>query len=158
MTTSDTASASSRSVRWWAALSVFILLCGPSHSQFAMVPTPLPAPPSSSDAETDLAYAVVAAKHIYASFPTRIFKGRLPPLLHGVAVTETDIDAKGNVVDVRMRRKPSAPEVEPWILSLIRRVGPFPAPTKLGMVTHVEIWLVHRGGNFQLHTLTEGQD
>ena len=158
MTTSDSASVSSRWVKWWAAVSVSLLLCGPSYSQFAMVPTPLPAPHSSSDAETELAYAVVAAKHIYATFPIRIFKGRLPPLLYGVAVTETDIDGKGNVVEVRMRRKPSAPEVEPWILSLIRRAGPFPAPTKLGKVTHVEVWLVHRSGNFQLHTLTEGQD
>ena len=99
-----------------------------------------------------------AAQHIYAALPTHIFKGRLPPLLYGIAITEIDVDATGQVLDVRLLREPAAAEVGAWIQRLVRRVGPFPAPAKLGQLTYTEIWLVHRSGNFQLDTLTEGQD
>lgn len=138
-----------------AAAACFALPC---RAQFSMVPTPVPAESGDSDAETPASYARAAARHLYASFPMRVFKGRLPPLLHGVAVVETDIDSTGAVAEVRIVRKPSAPEVGPWIVSMIRRVAPFPAPVKLGRVTHVEIWLVHQSGQFQLHSLTEGQE
>ena len=134
-------------------------LSAPSvQAQFAMVPSPLVAAPQSSDADSDLNYKRDAAKHLYASYPMRIYKGRMPPLLYGVAIVETDVDAEGAVVDVRLRRPPAAPEVGPWILQMIRKAGPFPLPAKLGKVTYVDIWLVHKGGNFQLDTLTEGQN
>ena len=87
----------------------------------------------------------------------RVYRGKLPPMLYGVAVVETDIDGEGNITDVRIRRPPAAPEVGPWILQMIRKAGPFPPPARLGQVTYSEIWLVHKGGNFQLDTLTEGQ-
>jgi hypothetical protein len=88
----------------------------------------------------------------------RIWKGRMPPLLYGVAIVETELDVDGNVIDVRFRRPPGAAEVAPWIAQMIRKAGPFPAPTKLGKATYVDVWLVHKGGNFQLDTLTEGQN
>ena len=82
----------------------------------------------------------------------------MPPLLYGVAIVETDLDATGAVLDVRLRRPPGAAEVGPWIQQMIRKAAPFPPPAKLGKATYVEIWLVHKGGNFQLDTLTEGQN
>lgn len=135
---------------WLAAL--------PAQAQFAMVPAPLAATPQPSEADSELNYKRDAAKHLYASYPLRIYKGRMPPLLYGVAIVETDVDADGAVVDVRLRRPPGAAEVGPWILQMIRKAGPFPVPAKLGKITYVDIWLVHRGGNFQLDTLTEGQN
>ena len=133
------------------------LLAAPARAQFAMAPSPLLTTPSPSAAATDLAYKQDAAKHLYAAYPMRIFKGKMPPLLYGVAIVETDVDADGTVLDVRLRRPPGAAEVGPWIQQMIRKAAPFPAPASLGKATYVEIWLVHKGGNFQLDTLTEGQ-
>ena len=70
----------------------------------------------------------------------------------------TEVDAQGQILDVRVRRPPAAPEVGPWVLSMIRKAGPFPPPAKLGKATYTEVWLVHKSGNFQLDTLTEGQN
>ena len=85
--------------------SVGAMSCLPAAAQFAMVPAPLFGTPQASEAETDIAYRAEAAKHLYAAYPMRIFKGRMPPLL-----------------------------------------------------VYTDIWLVHKGGNFQLDTLTEGQN
>ena len=147
--------------RWSAGSALCLagwLLAAPSQAQFAMVPSPLAATPQASEAESELNYKRDAAKHLYLTYPMRIYKGRMPPLLYGVAIVETDVDADGAVVDVRLRRPPGAAEVGPWILQMIRKAGPFPPPAKLGKITYVDIWLVHRGGNFQLDTLTEGQN
>lgn len=134
------------------------LVCLPAAAQFAMVPAPLFGTPQASAAESDVAYRSDAAKHLYAAYPMRIFKGRMPPLLYGVAIVDTEIDAGGNIVDVRVRRPPAAPEVGPWVVAMIRKAGPFPPPAKLGKAVYTDIWLVHKGGNFQLDTLTEGQN
>jgi protein TonB len=135
-----------------------LMAAAPSHAQFAMVPSPLAATMQSSDADTELTYKRDAAKHLYVTYPMRIFKGRMPPLLYGIAIVETDVEADGSVTDVRLRRPPGAAEVGPWIVQMIRKAGPFPAPSRLGKATYVDIWLVHKGGNFQLDTLTEGQN
>jgi outer membrane biosynthesis protein TonB len=73
-------------------------------------------------------------------------------------VLETDIDARGNVTNVRWMRAPTqAPEVMAEIERTVRRAAPYPAPVKLGRVTSTETWLWHKSGQFQLHTLSEGQ-
>ena len=129
-----------------------------AQAQFAMVPSPLPAGGVASESDTEHAYRVDAAKHLYASFPMRIYKGRMPPLLYGVMIVDTEIDAQGQILDVRVRRPPAAPEVGPWVVAMIRKAGPFPPPAKLGKAIYTDIWLVHKSGNFQLDTLTEGQN
>jgi hypothetical protein len=131
---------------------------GAAQAQFSMVPAPLPTGAAASHAESDAAYRVDAARHLYARYPMRLYKGRLPPLLYGVMVVETEVNAQGMVVDVRVRRPPSAPEVAPWVVSMIRRAEPYPPPARLGGAVYLDVWLVHRSGNFQLDTLTEGQD
>lgn len=135
------------------------LWSGAAQAQFAMVPAPLPAAaqaPSAAESEQD--YRKDAAKHLYAAYPMRIFKGRMPPLLYGVAMIDVEIDETGALLDVRVRRPPAAPEVGPWIVQMIRKAAPFPPPAKLGKTVYSDIWLVHKGGNFQLDTLTEGQN
>ena len=73
-------------------------------------------------------------------------------------VTETEIDARGKVLNVRVVRQPaSAREVTPWVVSMIRRASPLPPPARIGRVKFVEIWLVDKSGQFQVHSLTEGQ-
>ena len=133
-------------------------LAGPVQAQFAMVPSPLAPAAVASEADTELAYKQDAARHLYASYPMRVFKGRLPPLLYGVMIVDTEIDDQGQIVDVRVRRPPAAPEVGPWVVAMIRKAGPFPAPAKLGRAVYTDIWLVHKSGNFQVDTLTEGQN
>ncbi len=134
------------------------LLALPGWAQFANLPTPVPSEAGKvSQAETDQEYKIDAARHIYALFPGRVHKGRMPPLLYGVAIVETEVDAEGKVLDVKVRRPPAAPEVGPWIVSMIKRASPFPPPSKMGKASFVDIWLVDKGGNFQLDTLTEGQ-
>ncbi len=146
----------------WLRILLLVLagawLASAAQAQFAMVPSPLPAGTAPSEADSEQAYRVDAAKHLYASYPMRVFKGRMPPLLYGVMIVDTEIDAQGQILDVRVRRPPAAPEVGPWVVAMIRKAAPFPPPAKLGKVVYTDIWLVHKSGNFQLDTLTEGQN
>ncbi len=113
-----------------------------------------------SAAADSRAYRLDAARHIYASYPNRIYKGRLPPLIHGVVVVETTVDGNGHPREVKVVRGPShAPDVTVAVVEMIKRAGPLPAPSRFsGPVKFTEIWLVHKNGRFQLDALTEGQD
>ena len=136
------------------------LACLPAaQAQFAMVPAPsMAAPTRESVAETPLEYRIDGARHLYSRYPTRIHKGKLPPLMYAIAIIETDIDETGQVVNVHVVREPAAAkEVAPWIVQMIRAAAPFPVARKMGKVRYTEIWLVNKDGNFQLDTLTEGQ-
>jgi len=106
------------------------------------------------------AYRVDAALHIYESYSSRIYKGRLPPLIHAVVVVETTVDDSGHARDVKVVRGPShAPDVTQAVVEMIRRASPMPLHRALsGNVKFLEIWLVHQDGRFQLDSLTEGQD
>jgi periplasmic protein TonB len=139
---------------WWAAATA-------AQAQFASVPpSAVRGEPAPSAASADKEYRLDAARHVYAAFPARVHKGKLPPMMYAVMITDTEIDATGQVVNVSVARPPaSAKEVAPWVVSLIRGAAPFPAPARLGgaSVTYREIWLVDKTGLFQVDTLTEGQ-
>ena len=137
-----------------------LLAAMPALAQFSMVPAPLTAGEAKpSAATTDKEYRTDAARHIYAAFPMRIFRGKMPPMLYSVMAVETEIDATGQVVNVSVVRKPAADEVAPWVVAMIKRAAPYPVPTTVGTATvrYFEIWLVDRSGLFQVDTLTEGQ-
>ncbi|MBO9651584.1 MAG: hypothetical protein J7605_24020 [Variovorax sp.] len=103
-------------------------------------------------------YRKLGAQHIYKTYPKRIYKGKIPPLVYAVVVTETDIDATGKVTGVHFSRTPShAPEVPPMIADLIKQASPLPNPGKIGAHTYVDTWLWDKSGQFQLDTLTQGQ-
>ena len=106
------------------------------------------------------AYRKEAASHIYALNSSRVYKGRMPPLLYAVGVLQVDVDQRGQVQNVNWMRAPRhAPEVMAEIEKMVRAAAPYPAPTKLGgHVTYTDTWLWHKSGRFQLDTLTEGQD
>ncbi len=150
-------------VRRWFLAALFtggLLAVQASWAQFSMVPAPLTAgPPKPSAATEDKAYRTDAARHLYASFPMRVFRGKMPPMLYSVMAVETEIDATGQVVNVSVVRKPAADEVAPWVVAMIKRAAPFPAPAAVGTATvrYFEIWLVDKSGLFQIDTLTEGQ-
>lgn len=111
-----------------------------------------------SNAGDAKAYRVDGARHIYAKYADRIYKGKLPPLIHAIVVAEIDLDAAGNVRSVQMVRVPShAPEVVVKVREMIRQASPLPAPSRLGGTKYLDIWLVDKSGRFQLDTLTEGQ-
>jgi len=104
------------------------------------------------------AYRKAGAGAIYKKYPQRIYKGKIPPLVYAVVVTETDVDATGRVVAVHFSRTPShAPEVSGLIEELIKGASPLPSPGKIGAHTYVDTWLWDRSGQFQLDTLTLGQ-
>lgn len=128
-------------------------------AQFSMVPAPLCAPPRDSTNDVEQEYRIDAARHLYACYPMRIYRGKLQPLLYGVMMVETEIDVTGKVVDIHVVRKPAADEVGPWVLAMIRRASPFPAPTKMtgGTVKFTEVFFVDKSGLFQTMSLTEGQ-
>lgn len=130
-----------------------------AQAQFATVPAPQCKPPVESNLEDERAYRVDASRHLYACFPMRVYRGKLPPLLHGVMIVETEVDAQGHVVDVTVRRGPAAAEVGPWVVAMIRRAAPFPAPARLpgARARFTEIFLVDKSGLFQTDSLTEGQ-
>lgn len=130
-----------------------------ARAQFAMVPAPQCGPPPASAQGEERAYRADAARHLYRCYPARIHKGKLPPLLYGVMMVETELASDGQVVDVRIIRKPAADEVAPWVLAMIRRASPFPAPVNLpgGTVRFTETFFVDKTGLFQVFSLTEGQ-
>jgi len=103
-------------------------------------------------------YRTDAARHVYGTYASQIYKGMLPPLVHAIVVIETEVDKAGNVRDVRIVRSPShAPDVTKRVVAMVRKASPFPEPRKLGATKFLETWMVDRGGHFQVHTLTEGQ-
>lgn len=146
--------------RWIGALAGMLLAATSALAQFSMVPAPLTAGAAKPSAATDdKAYRTDAARHLYASFPMRVMRGKMPPMLYSVMAVETEIDAAGQVVNVSVVRKPAADEVAPWVVAMIKRAAPFPVPAAVGAgtVRYFDIWLVDKSGLFQLDTLTEGQ-
>jgi hypothetical protein len=141
------------------AAALLLAAAAAAQAQFSMVPAPvLPGAPRESAAEIEKEYRIDGARHIYAVYPTRIMRGKLPPLMYAMMITETEIDAGGNIVNVVVVREPAAAkEVTPWVVSMIRRASPFPAPVKMGGVKYFEVWAVDKSGLFQLDTLSEGQ-
>jgi hypothetical protein len=142
-----------------AAVSAGLLLAQSASAQFSMVPAPLCAPPRESAQEVEQEYRIDAARHLYSCFPMRVYRGKLPPLLYGVMMVETELDPAGTVVSISVIRKPAADEVAPWVQALIRRASPFPAPAKMGggNIRFTETFFVDKSGLFQVFSLTEGQ-
>jgi len=112
-----------------------------------------------SAADNAKAYRMDAARHIYASYADKIYKGKLPPLVHAVVVLELDVADDGRVREIQMIRVPThAPEVVVSVRKMIQQAGNLPVPARLrGGVRFIEIWLVDKSGRFQLDALTEGQ-
>jgi len=105
------------------------------------------------------AYRQDAASHIYSLNQTRIWKGRLPPMLYAVGTLQVEVDGRGNVRHLNWLRAPRhAPEVISEIEKTVRDAAPFPVPARMGKVVYTDTWLWHKSGRFQLDTLTEGQD
>jgi hypothetical protein len=105
-------------------------------------------------------YQRVLARHLYAAYPGRVWRGMLPPVLHAVMFTEARLDRAGQVVEVTVLREPAgAPEVAPWLRQIIRRAAPYPVPEGLGAGTlwWREVWLVDRTARLQAMSLSEGQ-
>ncbi len=147
--------------RWLSGLAfgAGVLAVPAAMAQFSMVPAPLCAPPKASAHDVEQEFRIDAARHLYSCYPMRIYRGKLPPLLHGVMMVETELDATGNVVNISVVRKPAADEVAPWVLALIRRASPYPAPARMegGTVRFTETFFVDKSGLFQAFSLTEGQ-
>lgn len=140
----------------------------PAASPVVPAPPPAPAsvatatpktPPPPSTARTPKEYRQDAARHLYQLNATRIYKGRLPPMLYAIGTLEVQVDRQGNVTGLNWLRAPRhAPEVVADIERTARAAAPYPVPERLGRVTYTDTWLWHRSGRFQLDTLTEGQD
>jgi hypothetical protein len=119
---------------------------------------PAQASQTVSNAETAKAYRMDAARHIYATYPTKIYKGKLPPLVHAIVVTEVAVDNTGKVQHINMVRVPThAPDVTEAVRTMIEQT-PMPAPVRMADgAKFTEVWLVDKSGRFQLDALTEGQ-
>jgi hypothetical protein len=121
-------------------------------------PAPLAQPSYVSQAGNPQDYRRDAATHLYNKVAGRIYKGKMPPLLHAVGVLQVDIDRNGAVTDVRWMRPPNhVPEVMAEIERTVRAAAPYPAPIRMQGVTYTDTWLWHKTGRFQLDTLSEGQ-
>jgi periplasmic protein TonB len=142
-------------------LAAAALVAAPSaRAQFSMVPAPTCKEPQPSNQDVEREFRIDASRHLYSCFPMRVYRGKLPPLLYGVMIIETELDPKGNVVEVNVLRKPAADEVAPWVVAMIKKASPFPAPVRLaasGNMKYTETYFVDKSGLFQTHTLTEGQ-
>lgn len=115
--------------------------------------------PDASDAATARAYRKDAARHIYDMNADSIYKGRMPPLLYAVGVLQVHVDGQGRVGTISWMRAPRhAPEVMRQIERIVRAADPFPPPKLIGGLIYTDTWLWHKSGQWQLDTLTEGQD
>jgi hypothetical protein len=127
-------------------------------------PSPREAPETTgistrvSYASTPKDYRRDGAAHLYSKNSSRIYSGKMPPLLHAIGVLQVDINASGAITGMRWMRAPHhAPDVVAEIERSVRSAAPFPAPIKMGRVTYTDTWLWDKSGRFQLDTLTEGQ-
>jgi protein TonB len=148
-------------MRAWSLLGACLLasIHFVAAADSAYLTQPLKVGKKASTAANAREYRLDAARHVYAAYAPRIYKGRLPPLIHGVVVVETAVDPFGNARDVQLVRGPKhAPDVSAAVIEMIRRASPLPVPTRLAGARFIEIWLVHKDGRFQLDALTEGQD
>ena len=130
-------------------------------------PPAVPLPPQGSAPEsanpsaasTPRDYRKDAASHLYKLNSNRIYKGRLPPLLYAIGVLDVELDRQGRVIATHWKRAPThAPEVMAEIEQTVRKAAPYPAPARMGRVVYTDVWLWHKSGQFQLDTLSEGQD
>ena len=72
-------------IRWLrgATLLAALVCTQAALAQFSMVPAPLlPGPPRESAAEIEKEYRIDAARHIYAAYPMRVYRGKVPPLIY----------------------------------------------------------------------------
>lgn len=132
----------------------------PAPAPVAMTPQPKPEPPMGppSGALTALDYRLDAAYHLYGKNNGRIYQGVMPHFLYAIGVLEVQVDPRGNLLALNWMRAPDhAPEVIAEIERTVRQAAPFPAPVQLGSASYIETWLWDISGNFQLHTLSEGQ-
>jgi len=135
-----------------------LLVSAEAMAQFNAPPAAASTTRPASTAKSEREYRKDGARHLYAAYKKQVHKGKMPPLLYGVAIIETEIGAGGEVRDVRVVRQPAAAEVGPWAVEMIKNASPFPAPpAEMGSVKYTEIWLVDKSGRFQLDTLSEGQ-
>ncbi len=139
-----------------AAAAAFVAGCG-STSPTAPITRPVPgqlsnATPASGEAAgkvprpsvaaTARDYRRDAAHHIYEINGTRIYGGKLPPLLYAVGTLQVHLDANGRVRSMTWMRAPKhAPEVIAEIERTVLAASPFPAATRLGAVTWTDTWL-----------------
>lgn len=155
-----------------AALLLALLAgCASPPPPAASIPAPapvivLPAPPPRPElpmgppslALSALDYRLDAAYHLYGKNNTRIYQGVMPHFLYAIGVLEVQVDPRGNLLALNWMRAPDhAPEVIAEIERTVRQAAPFPAPVQLGSTSYIETWLWDISGNFQLHTLSEGQ-
>lgn len=135
-----------------AAVAALLAACGITPS------SPPPSSSGSSSATNTRSYRQDAARHLYAKNASRIYKGKLPPLLYAIGTLEVNLDRKGQVRSFNWMRAPRhAPEVIREIERTVRAAAPFPVASRLGYVTYTDTWLWDKSGKFQLDTLTEGQ-
>jgi hypothetical protein len=133
----------------------------PQPAPIAAAPATQPAPMilKTSNATNARAYRADAAQHVYAKNGERIWKGRLPPMLYAIGVLQVEVDGRGEVRNLNWMRAPRhAPEVIAEIERTVRAAAPYPMPARMGKVVWTDTWLWHQSGQFQLDTLTEGQD
>ncbi len=131
----------------------------PATGATAATPTTRPAAMTPvSNATNPRDYRRDAASHLYSQNATRIYPGKMPPLLYAIGVLQVEVDSQGRVLNLDWMRAPKqAPEVIAEIERTVRQAAPFPKPVRLGKVTYTDTWLWHSSGRFQLDTLTEGQ-
>lgn len=155
--------------RWLAAATVAALAaCStppPAPAPTPVLPpmaAPIPVEPEFtgkvSAAHNLKDYKRDAAQHIYDLNGTRIYRGKMPPLLQAVGVLQLYLDNRGEVRKLEWMRAPShVPAVMAEIERTVRAAAPYPAPRHLGQLVYTETWLWDKSGRFQLDTLTEGQ-
>ncbi|MDB5730500.1 MAG: hypothetical protein JWQ03_395 [Variovorax sp.] len=116
----------------------------------------VPPPSNAGDAR---AYRRDAARHVYEINRTRVYAGKLPPMLYAIGTLQVRLDAGGRVSSMHWLRAPThAPEVVAEIERSVLDAAPFPVASRLGAVIWTDTWLWDRGGQFQLDTLSEGQE
>lgn len=134
------------------------------------LPNLIPKPTVARPADTPLgeyqasylnAYKNEVAQHILAGNADTIFSGQLPPMLPAIVVVTIVIDADGQLHKAVVQRSRDA-EASRVALASLRRVAPFPKPTRLlgagnRVLEFSETFLFNADYKFQLRTLAGPQ-
>jgi len=122
-----------------------------------VVPVPAFAPSFKSKEQ----YEKVLAQRIYDANRGSTVTGKLQPLLRAVVVLQFDVDASGNVHNVRTWRSPER-EADHIARTSLHRAEALPPPPASwlhnGRVEVTETFLFNKDGRFHLRALSPHQD
>lgn len=130
----------------------------PSAAPPSRTPPPQPgAAPGPTTARNWDEFKLGAGQRLVAAHPGGTYLGRVPDLLFGIPVLETELNADGSVRSIKVLRRPSDPAAADTVelaIAAVRRAAPYGDVTRLPKPwTWVEAFLFNERRQFKPRSL-----